>query len=344
MDSHSDDRDEIDVNLQTDSELATEYLRSACGSVISEGTAETYCSCLRGYTRFLDNHSLSVLTCGNKNVLSYMKHRAQIGRRRKTIVNDKAAIIGLYKYIRLETEEEAQVDYLFLKSIDPRRFLTPPSIEREPLGPEELDALYGGFKTQRDRLMATVGAETGPRNIDLRDIRISDVDFEEQEIVLSDQKTGGHNRIPISDVLATELKHWLEVYRPTYYGSEDHDYFFPSTVGGQLSGAHFLQIVQKAAENAGIQEVIAKTKISEREKEALGYRSDYKEWKKVNVHVLRHTFNRIMEDAGLTLKQRSDALNHDNSETTEKYYSSDSSDYRDLIRELLHGNPDSEED
>jgi len=338
MSEQDDNRDEIDVNLKTKSESATRYLRSSCGSVFTESTAITYCSFLRGYIRFLHNRSLSIFTAENKDVISYMKLRSQNGRREKTIKGDKTAITGLYKWIRLQTDRDAQVDFLAIKSINTSRFLTPPAIQREALNPDELNALYNEFKRLRDRLMATVGAETGPRSIDLRSIRIDDVDFSGQEIMLSDQKTGGSNSIPISDVLATELKHWLDVYRPTYNGSENHDYLFASSSGGQLSAGYLLTIIQDAAERAGIQEVIAETEITKREREARGVTSDVRQWKRVNVHVLRHTFNRILEDAGLSLKLRRDALNHDQSETTEKYYSSDSTEYKDLIREFLHEN------
>ena len=344
MSERNDDRDEIGVNLKTNSELVTRYLRSMCGSVFTESTAKTYCSFLRGYIRFLADRSLSIFTAEDKDVLAYMKLRAQNGRRQRTIAGDKTAITGLYKWIRLESDNDAQIDYLFLKSIDPSRFLTPPPIEREALDPDELNALYDAFETRRDRLIATTGVETGGRSIDLRELRIDDVDFGEQEIVLPDQKTGGTNTIPISDVLATELKHWLKICRPIYNGSEDHDYLFPSNSGDQLAGGYLLTIVQNAAEKAGIQEVIGETRITEREREVRGVESDVRQWKKVNVHVLRHTFNRILEDAGLPLKSRRDALNHECSETTEKYYSSDSTEYKDLIRDLLHDNQPSEED
>jgi len=281
---------------------------------------------------------LSTLTAEEKDVLAYMKLRARNERAQKTIEGDKTAIIGLYKWYRLETDKSAQIDYLFLKSIKPSRFATPSAIEREPLDPDELKALYDGFETPRNRLIATTGAETGGRNTDLRSLQIDDVDFKAQEIVLPDQKTNSTNTIPISDVLTTELKHWLEVYRPTYYGSEDHDYFFPSSEGGKLNGCTLLKIVENAAERAGIQEVIEERKITKREKEKCGFTVDVRQYKKVNVHVLRHTFSRILEDAGLSLESRRDALNHKQSETTEKYYSSDSTEYKELIRELFHDN------
>ncbi|ARS89332.1 tyrosine-type recombinase/integrase [Natrarchaeobaculum aegyptiacum] len=331
---NSEIKDKLELN--TRSKLGNEYLYSECGATISRSTAKTYQSYLRGYIEHLDENSVEALTAKSQNVRSYLKKRARQGKRKATLRSDLTVIKGLYKWIRLETEKEAQIDYLFLENIDIERFRTPPAIEREPLNKSELEALYDELDTFRDRLMVTVGAELGPRNIDLRKIRVGDVDFENRTICLSDTKTSDRYSLPISDALSVELKHWLTLYRPTYPSSEDHDYVFPSKHGGHLSESRLLAIVKEAARNAGIQENLGESKVSEREKDVLGIDSDVRKWKKVTVHALRHTFSHSMEEAGLSPEARRDALNHKSTETTEKYYSSNSTEYKELIRELLH--------
>ncbi|WP_049896354.1 tyrosine-type recombinase/integrase [Natrialba chahannaoensis] len=331
------------LELKTGSKLATEYLHSECGATISRNTAKTYQSYLRGYIEHLDEISVEVLSAKSQNVRSYLKKRARHGRREGTLRLDLTVIKGLYKWIRLETEKEALIDYLSLENIDIGRFRTPPTIEREPLNKDELEALYDELDTFRDRLMVTVGAELGPRNIDLRKIRVGDVDFEGRTISLSDSKARDRYSLPISDTLAVELKHWLTVYRPTYPFSEDHDYVFPSNQGGHLSDSRLLAIVKEAARNAGIQESLGESWMSERQKDALGTDADIREWKKVTVHALRHTFGHLMEEAGLSPEARRDALNHKSTETTEKYYSSNATEYKELIRELLHKERDNDD-
>ncbi|GAB7018739.1 tyrosine-type recombinase/integrase [Halostagnicola bangensis] len=338
---NSDTGDELELN--TGSELATEYLYSECGATICRNSAKTYQSYLRGYIEYLDEISVEVLSAKSQNVRSYLKKRTRQGKREGALRLDLTVIKGLYKWIRLETEKEAQVDYLALENIDIGRFRTTPPIEREPLTKDELEALYEELDTFRDRLLVTIGAELGPRNIDLRKIRIEDIDFESKTIDLSDTKTRDRYTLPISDSLAVELKHWLTVHRSTYPYSEDHDYVFPSRQGGHLSRTHLLGIVKKAARNAGIQETLGKSRMSERQKDALGTDADVREWKKVTVHALRHTFSHLMEEAGLPPEVRRDALNHNSTETTEKYYSSGGTEYKDLIRELLHEEQNNED-
>ena len=334
----SDDRTTDVSDLKLGSELATQYLRSECGATICLNTAKTYQSNLKGYLAYLERNSTDVLTVESQSVRSFLKMRARQNRREESIRNDLTAIRGLYKWIRLESEEEAQIDYLYLKEIDAGRFLTPPAIERKPLEREELEMLYDELGTLRDRLLVTVGAELGPRSIDLREIKIRDVDFDNRSISLSDTKNKDEYSLPISDPLAVELDYWLSVHRPTYPYSDDHGFLFPSQEGGSLSGERLLGIVQKAASSAGIQETLGISELSPRQQEALGIDSDVREWKKVTVHALRHTFSHLMKEAGIPPEGRRDALNHDSVETTEKYYSLDDTEYKDLIRELLHSN------
>ncbi|WP_323173199.1 tyrosine-type recombinase/integrase [Natrialba sp. PRR66] len=334
---------EDELELKTGSKLATEYLYSECGATISENTAKNYQSYLRGYIEHLDEGSVEVLTAKSQNVRSYLKKRARHGKRESTLRLDLTVIKGLYKWIRLETEKEAQIDYLHLENINIGRFRTTPAIKREPLNKDELEDLYDELDTFRDRLMVTVGAELGPRNIDLRKIRVGDIDFENRTIDLSDTKGSDRYSLPISDELSVEFKHWLTVYRPTYLYSEDHDYVFPSEQGGHLSDSRLLAIVKEAARNAGIQETLGESSMSKRQKDALGTDADVREWKKVTVHALRHTFSHLMEEAGLSPEVRRDALNHKSTETTEKYYSSDETEYKELIRELLHGERNNED-
>ena len=184
--------------------------------------------------------------------------------------------------------------------------------------------------------MVTVGAELGPRSIDLRNIKIGDLDLENRSIKLVDTKTNDEYTLPISDALAVELDHWISIYRPTYRYADEHEFLFPSNKGGSMSAENLLRIIKKAARDAGIQEVLGKSQVSARQQKKTGIDSEIREWKKVNVHALRHTFSNLLKEAGLPPEARSDALNHDSTETTEKYYTVDDTEYKDLIRKLLH--------
>jgi integrase/recombinase XerD len=311
-------------DLETGSKLATAFLRSESGATFAKTSAKTYASSLRLYVEFLENTSSCVLSAEGKDVRSYFKFRARQNRRENTLRSDLTAIKGLYRWIRLDTENDAQIDYLNLEDIEIGRYQTPPPIERGPLTKDELERLYEELETFRNRLMVTIGAELGPRNRDIVGIRIDDLDLENNIIELSDTKSGDRYKAPLSDELAVEIDHWMSVHRPTYAGSENHDFLFPSQKGGRLSIHRLWQIVADAAEEAGIQEVIGESAVTEREKKQLGSETDVQQWKKVTVHTLRHTFNYLMEEANLPPEVRRDALNHESTETTEEYYSKDS--------------------
>ena len=106
-------------SIKLSSELATQYLRSECGATICLNTAKAYASHLRGYLKHLDRDSTGVLAADSQSVRSFLKMRTRQKRREKTLRGDLTAIKGMYKWIRLETQKEAQIDYLYLEEIDP---------------------------------------------------------------------------------------------------------------------------------------------------------------------------------------------------------------------------------
>jgi len=178
--------------------------------------------------------------------------------------------------------------------------------------------------------------ELGPRNVDIRSIKVDDVDLENQEIELSNTKSGGSYSALITNQLLLLLRRWIDEERAAHPKADTTDYLFPSKLGGMLGSSWFCQIVKKAAERAGIQEKVqSEAPLSEREKKVLGTDKDYIEYSKVTPHVLRHTFNYLLQEAGIPREHRSKALDHNSEEVTKEFYDHKESNYQELMRELF---------
>jgi integrase/recombinase XerD len=222
------------------------------------------------------------------------------------------------------------------EEIQPSDYNTPEAREREPLEKSEVKKLYDELDSFRDRLLVQVATELGPRNTDVRSIKISDVDFDNKEIELSNTKAGGTYNAPLTDQLLLLLRRWIDQERSAHPQAETTDYLFPSEQGGMLGRNRFCQIVREGAERAGIQDTVqSEAPLSERQKEALGTDKDYKDYYRVTPHTLRHTFNHLLIDAGIPREARSKALDHNSTEVTKNFYDHEESDYGKLMRELF---------
>ena len=82
-----------------------------------------------------------------------------------------------------------------------------------------------------------------------------------------------------------------------------------------MSGSTYRDIVKKAAEDAGIQEEIAKIPVPERQQKAMGIDKDYRSKQRVDIHTLRHTFSRLLKKNDVSKSARSYALDHARDET-----------------------------
>ena len=314
-----------------------DYISGEVGATLSEGTVKGYSSYLRKYVEFLHNNQTTVAKAEFKHVKEYFKRLAKLNRAESTISGYRSALTNLYKHISLYTDVEPNVNWALIREeIQPSDFRTPEPREREPLEKSEVKKLYAELGSFRDRLMVQVATELGPRSIDVRSIKIGDVDFENQEVELSNTKAGGTYSAPISDQLLLLLRRWIDQELAAHPQGETTDYLFPSKRGGMLGCEGFRRIVKQAAERAGIQETVqSEAPLSKRQKEVLGTNKDYKQYHKVTPHTLRHTFNYLLQESGIPREARSKALDHNSEEVTKEFYDHNESDYGELMRELF---------
>ena len=312
----------IGSGYRVEDEYAREYLSRNEGVTLKPSSAESYDSILTRYVAFLEEHSESVLSTEFELFRQFIESYVRKGNRRSSLESKVTAIAEMYRYIRLRTDVgmELTIDPLEFRDFDLDQYNTPPPIERKDVSREELRRLFDVVESYRDRLMLVVGIETGGRNSDIRGIRLEDASVENEVIHFQDPKGSRPYDVPISRALVQELEFWCQHHRGAYTAAKDAGYLFPSQQGGKLeTNGSLNRIVTKAAEDAGIQGVIASTPLSEADKERLNTDKEYLEWNRVTMHTLRHSYITLLKDSGVGIHYRQLVANHADPSTTRGY-------------------------
>lgn len=313
--------------------LAQEYLTRNEGLTLCSSSVESYDSNLTEYVTFLHERDSSVINAEFTDVLDYVESCVRQGNRKGTISGKISTVGELYRYIRLRTElgDELSLDPIRFREINLNRYNTPEAIKREALSKEEIRRLFDAFDSARNRLMAIVAVETGIRNSDIRNLRVQDVS--EDTLHVHDPKNSKPYDVPISEQLAFEIEFWLKHHRKGFAASADSEYIFPSQYGAKLeTNASLNSIVKDAAERAGIQETIGRSRLSAGQRDAWETTNEYREWHRVTVHTLRHSYITLLKKAGVSLPYRQLVANHTSADTTRRY-SHGNDDVFDSIRE-----------
>ncbi len=127
---------------------------------------------------------------------------------------------------------------------------------------------------------------TGARVSEFVSLKVSDLFFDEQMILIEKGKGGKSRYVPLLSELAQELK--------THLGSRLTGYIFESNRHTKFTARRIQQIVKETAEQAGIK-------------------------KKVHPHLLRHTVATLLLERGMPLEQIQKFLGHSKIETTQIY-------------------------
>ncbi|WP_411967889.1 tyrosine-type recombinase/integrase [Haloferax sp. YSSS75] len=317
---------------------AINYLVWNTNSTIKPSSASTYSTHLYQFVDFLHSMGVTVCSAELEHVQQFFKYLSDNGKREGTLSLHKTSITNLYRHVDIHLGHEPNLRWDYIREfIKPSQFRTPPPIEREPISKEEIILLIENLNTQRERLVVQIALEAGLRNSDIRGLKINDIKLEEKYLDFYNRKSNIWQRMPISGELALLLRHWLYVGRESTLVDPENDHLFPGQKHEQLSGGYLNSIVTEAAERAGIQEVIGKIKITERQKVSMKTDKEYREMHKVTLHSLRHTFNQLLKDAGVPSDFRSAALGHSSPEITKKYYEHDDDNYDEVIGELFRG-------
>lgn len=172
----------------------------------------------------------------------------------------------------------------------------------------------------RNRLLAVTATETGLRNSDLRELLISDVDFEGLTIHVRNPKNARPYDVPISEDLGFELEWWLDGRRGAFTTASESPYLFPGQHSEKLeTNGSLNRIIKTAAERAGLQKVIGVSRIENKLESATESLGAELQWHRVTPHTLRHTYLTLLKDARVPLPYRQLVANHRNPDTTRGY-------------------------
>lgn len=151
----------------------------------------------------------------------------------------------------------------------------------------EVAKIINALDNIKHKCMLSLIYSAGLRRSELLGMRINDID-KERMIVHINQAKGKKDRIvPLSETILLLLNYYYKEYNPK-------DYLFEGQDGNQYSERSLALVLKKACNLAGIQ-------------------------KKVNLHMLRHSYATHLLENGTDLRYIQELLGHKSSKTTEIY-------------------------
>lgn len=261
---------------------------------------------IEGYQR-----DLSVLGRSNSTIENYSRQLASISLYFNEIpTNLDPEQIKEYLYIKQkESKTPSQTFFKFtvyslrflLKSHDlPYSYLKLPEIKHDKklpvvLSKEEVWAMLTNSKLLKHRMLIGLLYGCGLRCFEVRNVRLSNLDFDRKQLHVVQGKGKKDRYVPLSEHLIRGLKIYISTEKP-------QDWIFNGQpierAGGDFDSRYSQRgvqwVINQAAKNAGV-------------------------LKEVCVHTLRHTFATHLLEDGLDIMSVKDLLGHERIETTMEY-------------------------
>ena len=237
-----------------------------------------------------------------------------------------AAVAIYYGKIPTELDQEQIHDYLFylqkksktpsqsyfkhtvyglrflLKSEGlPYSFLNLPEIKHEKrvqvvLSKEEVWRLLKSCDLLKHRVLVGLLYGCGLRCMEVRSIRLQDMDFDRRQLRVVQGKGKKDRYVPLSEHLIRGLKSYIEVEKPVEWLFNGQP--LPNRAGGDFDSRYSQKGVQWAVKQACKRAGITKD---------------------VHVHTLRHTYATHLLEDGIDIMTLKNLLGHENIETTIEY-------------------------
>jgi len=234
-----------------------------------------------------------------EDIEDYIYQRKLEGDSSSTRTLNAYTIRSFYKFVaRKDHGENITLDY------------EPPKAkikEREYLTAEEMDRVLAEIEKPLIRIVALFIFNTAARISEALDLKMDEIDFENDLIKIIDGKNSKDRTIPLNSTLKKELEYYFANVRPK---NIDSDFVFATAKSGSLSAAYFNRRLKKAVAKAGIP-------------------------KAISAHNLRHScavFLTTQQDVALPTIQR--ILGHENLQTTSVYLHADPSQMRDALEAM----------
>ena len=174
-----------------------------------------------------------------------------------------------------------------------KRAIALPSLKNDTklpviLNRRELKELFRAPKLLKHRIILTLSYSAGLRSQELRNLKISDIDFERKTIHIRQSKYKKDRIIPLSGYIAKGLKKYLAVEHPQEW------LFNGKELDGRYSPKGLSWVMREALKKTNIQ-------------------------KKVNLHSLRHSYATHLLEEGVNIVTIKQLLGHATIQTTMIY-------------------------
>ncbi len=298
--------------------LIYEFLEYLKTRNYSNRTVLNYNYQLKYFTGFLKNKRIELISQIDKDLIS--KYQQYIYYYKTRYNRDKEVQLSTQSQICRLTAVKSFFNYLEKKEIinkNPTRFMELPKIEkrlpRDILSPDEINKIMIIPDTKkilgyRDRTLLETIYSTGIRRNELLNLKLFDIDFNEQVLFIRKGKNAKDRLIPIGQTASEFIKQYIEYVRPKLTKeSNPNNCLFLSRTGKRMSSTELNYLVKGYVEKAGIK-------------------------KKINCHSLRSSMATSMLKNGADIIYIQKILGHSRPESTQIYTQVDITDLKGIYK------------
>ena len=280
------------------------YLKLELG--LSENSIEAYLNDVAKLNSFATEVSKDLNQLSLEDLFSFMKWLTELGLAERSQARIVSGVKAYFNYLVLERLIDAS----------PAELLEVPKLTRklpEVLEHNEIESMLETVdmsrpSAQRDRAIIEVMYSCGLRVSELIGLKINDIDYLEQ-LVLVTGKGNKQRLIPIGSEALKHTQLYLNHIRNQQAESKSGaGILFLNNRGGALSRVYVFKLIKRLAAEAGIR-------------------------KNVSPHTLRHSFATSLVEAGADLRAVQQMLGHKSITTTEIYTHLDRTYLKDVLKQ-----------
>ena len=259
--------------------LSSKFRRNCkAGTLASSGTAVRF---FLTHLKSTGKKRLEDMT--RHDIEAFVEHEQDRGLKIRGV---RTRLVAVYSFIRHLVDNEIAAPDLLMKKI---KLKLPDSLPRA-MDTDDVRLLFSVIKQPRDKALFLLLLRTGMRIGELLDLQVSDIDMDEQKILIYTGEKNSRGRVVyFSDDAKTALSDWLSKRNPA------KEYLFYSARNPNLTYAAVHSRFTAHLEKAGL---------------------DHKGY---TIHCLRHTFATELLNAGMRIECLQPLLGHSNLEMTRRY-------------------------
>lgn len=288
------------MNILNGSEILNEHLVQTNGSA---ATLRSYKHHQKVFANFINaryNAPMMLSDITLEDLEAFFYH---LQHERKWSVGSVNLSISSTRKLFAFAERKGWIETNWMKHINTLKNQT---AERDFLSELEMKQLIDAINHPLIRLVVLTLGYTGLRISECLNLTIDDVDFEKGIIRVINGKGGKNRIVPLSSILAGELKDYLKLKRPKVTSNK----FFALKKSGSISDQYVNRQLKEAAMKAGIN-------------------------KKISCHTLRHSFASSLVKHGTDLPTVAKLLGHSDFRTvTSVYVHKDQSELTAAVNQL----------